>query len=161
MQIFVINLLFKMKKYIALSILILVLFITRTQAQTEYYGKKINSENAISVEQLAERLKLSDSLQTKVKGNIIASCAKKGCWMDVQLPENKIMKVTFKDYAFFVPKGMTKGNAIMEGVARKEIISVAMLRHYAQDAGKSKEEIEKINSPQTVITFEATGVIIQ
>jgi len=150
-----------MKKYISLSILAFVLLINKANAQTEYYGKKITSEGAITAAQLAERLKYSDSLQTKVKGDIVASCAKKGCWMDVQLPENKIMKVTFKDYAFFVPKGMTKKYTIMEGIARKETISVAMLRHYAQDAGKSKEEIEKINSPQSVLTFEATGVIIQ
>lgn len=81
--------------------------------------------------------------------------------MDMQLPDGQTMKITFKDYAFFVPKGMTKNYGIIEGVAKKETISVAMLRHYAQDAGKSKEEIEKITTPKTTITFEAIGVIIE
>jgi hypothetical protein len=43
----------------------------------------------------------------------------------------------------------------------KEELDVATLRHYAHDAGKSKEEIEKITEPQTSWTFEAVGVLIK
>ncbi len=131
------------------------------KAQVNYYGKKITPEDAISTQELITAIQTHDSLNTKVKGEIIASCKKKGCWMDMQLPDGQTMKITFKDYAFFVPKGMTKNYGIIEGVAKKETISVAMLRHYAQDAGKSKEEIEKITTPKTTITFEAIGVIIE
>jgi hypothetical protein len=132
-----------------------------SEMSTAYYGKKITFQNAISTKDLLAAMQTHDSLVTKVKGEIIASCKKKGCWMDMQLPDGQTMKITFKDYAFFVPKGMTKNYGIIEGVAKKETISVAMLRHYAQDAGKSKEEIEKITTPKTTITFEAIGVIIE
>jgi len=37
---------------------------------------------------------------------------------------------------------------------------VATLRHYAEDAGKSKEEIEKITEPETNLMFLADGVLI-
>jgi hypothetical protein len=37
---------------------------------------------------------------------------------------------------------------------------VAELQHYAEDAGKSKEEIAKINSPKTELTFVADGVLV-
>jgi hypothetical protein len=37
---------------------------------------------------------------------------------------------------------------------------VATLRHYAQDAGKSKEEIDKITEPKHMLTFLADGVLI-
>jgi hypothetical protein len=50
--------------------------------------------------------------------------------------------------------------AIMEGRAFREVLSVDMLRHYAEDAGKSKEEIEKIVEPETRLSFEASGVLI-
>jgi hypothetical protein len=49
----------------------------------------------------------------------------------------------------------------MDGIVRKETISVETLRHYAEDAGKTAEEIEKITEPQTKYTFLANGVILK
>ena len=40
-------------------------------------------------------------------------------------------------------------------------VSVKDLKHYAEDAGKSKSEIEKIISPEIKISFLAEGVIIK
>jgi len=34
------------------------------------------------------------------------------------------------------------------------------LKHYAFDAGKSKEEIDKIKEKKRIYSFEATGVVI-
>jgi hypothetical protein len=39
--------------------------------------------------------------------------------------------------------------------------AVEDLRHYAEDEGKSKEEIAKITEPLVELAFEAEGVIIQ
>jgi hypothetical protein len=39
--------------------------------------------------------------------------------------------------------------------------TVAQLRHYAEDAGKSKEEIAKITEPKIELTFMADGVIVK
>jgi len=36
-----------------------------------------------------------------------------------------------------------------------------MLKEYAKDDGKSKEEIDSINKPKIEYSFEATGVIIK
>jgi hypothetical protein len=58
-------------------------------------------------------------------------------------------------------KGLEGKEAIMQGTATKEVLDVATLRHYAQDAGKSNEEIEKITEPETSWTFEAVGVLIK
>jgi hypothetical protein len=35
-----------------------------------------------------------------------------------------------------------------------------MLRHYAEDAGKSKSEIEQILNPEFKLSFIANGLII-
>jgi recombinational DNA repair ATPase RecF len=81
--------------------------------------------------------------------------------MQLDLGNGQKMRVKFKDYAFFVPKNAAGKTAIIEGVAFKETIDVATLRHYAEDAGKSKEEIAKITQPREEINFEAKGVIIK
>jgi hypothetical protein len=35
-----------------------------------------------------------------------------------------------------------------------------VLRHYAEDAGKSKAEIAAITEPKREVSFEASGVLI-
>ncbi|MBK7382764.1 MAG: DUF4920 domain-containing protein [Flavobacteriales bacterium] len=125
------------------------------------YGAPITADGAISTADMVKRMTTVDSLATKVECEIITSCTKKGCWMDVKLPDGSAMKVRFKDYGFFVPKqGLEGRHAVMQGYASKETTDVATLRHYAEDAGKSKEEIEKITEPETSLMFLADGVLI-
>ena len=76
-------------------------------------------------------------------------------------PDKESMFVKFKDYGFFMPKDIVGKTVIMEGVAYRETTSVEELRHYAEDEGKSKEEIEKITEPQVELKFMASGVLIQ
>ena len=40
-------------------------------------------------------------------------------------------------------------------------VSVADLKHYAEDAGKSEDEIAKITEPKIEYAFEANGVLIK
>ena len=76
--------------------------------------------------------------------------------------ETDTIQVMFKDYSFFVPKqGLENKTAIIEGFAKQDTISVAKLRHFAEDAGKSKTEINKIIAPKFKISFVANGVIIK
>lgn len=126
------------------------------------YGAAITPDGAVSLDAFMKGA--SDKAETtgKVSCEVITSCTKKGCWMDVKMPGGDVMKVRFKDYGFFVPtKGLEGKQAILEGTATKEVLDVATLRHYAHDAGKSKEEIEKITEAETNWTFEAVGVLIK
>lgn len=126
------------------------------------YGAAIDPEGAIGMTEFVEAMATTDSLATKVECEIITSCTVKGCWMDVRMPDGSPMKVKFQDYAFFVPKqGLEGRTAIMQGYATRETMDVAMLRHYAEDAGKSKEEIEAITEPKHTLFFLAEGVLIK
>ena len=51
--------------------------------------------------------------------------------------------------------------AIINGEAFFDTLSVELLQHYAEDAGKSSEEILSITEPEYVVAFTADGVIIQ
>ncbi|HEY4797831.1 MAG TPA: DUF4920 domain-containing protein, partial [Bacteroidia bacterium] len=102
-----------------------------------------------------------DSAPLKVEGKISAVCQKKGCWMELDLGNNQTMRVAFKDYKFFVPKDASGKTAIVDGMAHNDTLSIEDQKHYAEDAGKSKEEIAQITKPQPEISFEARGVIIK
>lgn len=128
----------------------------------KYYGDTITTGGALAIADFVAATTGRDSLDAKVDVEIITSCKKKGCWMDVKLPDDRSMTVRFKDYGFFVPtEGLEGKRAVIQGHAVKEVTSVEALRHYAEDAGKSAEEIAKITAPDTSWTFTADGVVIR
>ena len=128
------------------------------------FGDSITADNVLSkTEMLAkyEALKPGDTLNVKFGSEIISTCAKKGCWMTLNLGSEKETFVKFKDYAFFVPKeGAEDHYAIVDGKAFIEEISVDELKHYAKDAGKSQQAIDSIIEPQRTLRFLANGVLI-
>lgn len=128
------------------------------------FGDKFDSKKAITYEELHKRmqdLKGADKLEVTVRGTVSGVCQAKGCWMTLQSPklEDKLF-VKFKDYAFFMPKDLSGQQVVMTGYAFKEVTSVDMLRHLAEDAGKSKDEIAAIKEPKQEYKFMASGVAI-
>ena len=98
---------------------------------------------------------------TNISGEIIDVCPKKGCWMNVKVDTDTVF-VKFKDYGFFVPKSGIEGKQIlMSGKIFRDTITVERLRHYAEDAKKSIEEIELITEPEFKINMIANGVAIK
>ena len=139
-------------------ILFFISFSVFSQSDFSYYGEKISSTD---LQQLSNIDFNNTSVQTKLKGEIISTCPKKGCWIEMKIDDKDVF-VKFKDYGFFVPKsGMEGKKAIIQGLASIDTVSVKDLKHYAEDAGKSKSEIEKITSPEIKISFLAEGVIIK
>ncbi|MCF8368552.1 MAG: DUF4920 domain-containing protein [Bacteroidales bacterium] len=130
-------------------------------SETGIYGDEISSENPINGKDLLSLMETNDSVWVTMKSRIISNCQHSGCWMDLDLGNNEVIKVTFKDYAFFIPLDSEGKTAIVEGFAKREEIPVDILRHYAEDDGKSQEEIDAITQPEMAYTFEAIGVIIE
>lgn len=139
---------------------------TKTEVATvdttlQYFGDTITMDGAVPADQLAAQMQGKDSLKVKLTGVINEVCQKKGCWMTMKIGNEKEMQVRFKDYAFFVPKNASGKTVVVEGVAFTDTTSVAELKHYAEDGGKTKEEIAQITQPEINVSFEANGVIIK
>lgn len=166
-----------MKKIAFLSLLSIALVSCNTEQKTEdvetiitenevveilnYFGAEITPDDAMAAADLSSALEGKDSLNVKVEGTINACCKKKGCWMDVDLGNGESMIVKFKDYGFFVPKNADGQTVVMEGVAKIETQTVAWLKHKAEDAGKTQEEIDAITESEVKVSFVADGVIIK
>jgi len=127
-------------------------------------GMQIDDKDVISTDQMAvsyESLKVGDTLNSKMIAKVDAVCQTKGCWMTLNLKDGQQVMVKFKDYGFFVPKDIAGKEVIVNGKAFVEEVSVEDQRHYAEDAGKTEEEIAAISSPKKTFSFEADGVLIK
>ena len=101
---------------------------------------------------------IEDTISTTLRGTVDAVCQAKGCWMTVDAGADQEMMVKFKDYGFFMPKDISGREVIMHGIAFYEVTPVDELRHYAEDAGDSPEQIAMITEPKRELKFLADGV---
>lgn len=127
------------------------------------FGDEIDAKDVLTTAQINDKynnLKVGDTLNLKFTSNINSVCSKKGCWMRLDLGEEKEVMVKFKDYGFFMPLD-AKGEVIVNGKAFVQETSVDELKHYAEDAGKSAEEIAKITAPKKTLSFVADGVLLK
>ncbi|MBT8218713.1 MAG: DUF4920 domain-containing protein [Bacteroidia bacterium] len=125
-----------------------------------HFGEVISEEGAQSFDAVMTQLTTRDSFETKVVGTIQKVCKKKGCWVTLNDAgsSHDNMFVRFKDYGFFLPLDCDGRKVAMEGYAFKEMTSVEELRHYAEDEGKTEEEIAAIAEPKVEFKFMASGV---
>lgn len=156
-----------MKNILMLSVLFFAFACNQAVEQStevvelEYYGEEISEEGAIEVAALVDLMVDGGQKEVKLVATIEECCQKKGCWMKVDMGDGNTMRVTFKDYGFFVPMDAAGRQVVMEGVASYEETTVEALRHYAEDAGQSAEEIEAIIEGKKELVFEANGVILK
>lgn len=124
------------------------------------YGELISGKDAMDLETFLNDF-AGDSLNVKLNGKINEVCQNKGCWMTLDAGKNGEVRVTFKNYGFFVPKDISGRTAIVEGVIKRKVMDVSTLKHYARDEGKSAREIENINEPLESYVFVASGVLVK
>ena len=101
-----------------------------------------------------------DDKDLKLSGTVSGACQKKGCWMTLGSGEAgaQTIRVTFKDYGFFVPKDCLGKKAVVEGHFKVTTMSVAEAQHYAEDAAKEGAPVKKVTEPQKTYAMVATGV---
>lgn len=123
------------------------------------FGEAFTPDNPISVEALYAELAGGDKVEAVViRGTVEDVCQAKGCWLTLSVKDAEPMRVSFRDYGFFVPKDIAGRQVVMKGTGMTTVTSVEELRHYAEDAGDSPEEIEAITEPLKEYTFVADGV---
>lgn len=126
----------------------------------QYFGKEITQESPTAPADFLSTVQQQGEITTQVAGEITKVCPMKGCWMTMEVAGQEMM-VRFKDYGFFVPKDAAGKTAVVQGQAVMDTLDVATLRDYAEDAGKSAEEINAITEPEVKLSFTADGVILK
>jgi len=126
-----------------------------------YGPMKVDTSNAMNVKEMLEAFekKKGEQVFTFI-APIDEVCSKAGCWINVDKGNGETFMVRFKDHFTIPPKTKIGTQAYLHGIAYMDTISVDLLRHFAEDAGKSKEEIEKITKPEFELNFEADGITL-
>lgn len=125
-------------------------------AAGEYGNAKFNAKNAKDAKMISTPAPEGDVV---IKTTVAEVCPKKGCWMSVQgAKANEPVRVTFKDYGFFVPTELVGKEVAMQGRWVKHTESVEEQKHLMKDAKRPQSEVDAVTKPKETLRFVATGV---
>ncbi len=160
-----------MKKYmIAFAVAAIAIACSSPEAakdEKEKLGKsygpvKVDISKAISVEKMLKDFEGKEGeVEYTIEAEISEVCSKAGCWINIDKGNGDMFMVRFKDHFTIPPKTKIGTGAYLHGVAFMDTISVADLQHFAEDAGKSEEEIASITEPEYEINFTADGITLK
>lgn len=152
-----------MKKIILFALVVFALSATAQDkekipaAKGVIYGKVSEEKSPVTVDDLKDKL-VDNAFTGQIKGKVVEVCKAEGCWIRLQKTDGSTMLVRAKDHAFLMPENIVGKTVLVEGSAMVKETSEEMRKHYAEDAGKTKEEIAKIKGPEKSVEFGAKGV---
>jgi hypothetical protein len=119
-------------------------------------GEKIGDSPVVS---LADVMKQPEKYQDKtiiLEGTVDGVCQKKGCWMElVPAPGEAGVRVTFKNYGFFVPKDAKGFKVRAEGKLKFTTLSKEDADHYEEEGARL---VRNADGTVKEIGFVASGV---
>jgi hypothetical protein len=121
------------------------------------FGAPVGDSPKVALADLVKDAASYSGKTVKTEGVISSVCQEKGCWMILKSGDQSV-RVTFKDYGFFVPKDSAGAMAVMEGVFSVKTIPEATAKHYAGEAPGGKPDT--IKGDQKELSLVASGVEI-
>jgi hypothetical protein len=140
-------------KYVAAALLCCLTSI----AAAEQYGAPISAKNPLSLQAALKKLDAAPSANVLIESKVDKVCVVKGCWMALTNAQDDV-RVTFKDYGFFVPASIIGKTVIVEGTLEKVVMSLDDTKHYVKDAGGDPSTVTQ---PRTEYRIVATGVAVK
>lgn len=137
--------------------------IVEEKSQYQAFGAEITDKDVVGQDVMMakyNKMKPGDTTNIKFLAKVNSVCQKMGCWMRLDMGKEVESLVKFKDYGFFVPKDISGEEVIVQGKAFVEETSVEDLKHFAEDGGKTKAEIDAITEPELTFSFISEGVLL-
>lgn len=128
-------------------------------ASTGHHGTAFTLGESAPLASVLDKAAEHDGKLVRVKGTVESVCKKKGCWFVVKTEEAtpRTVRITMKDYGFFVPKDCDGKVAEIEGVLERKVIPEAERKHFLEDEGK---DASGVTGDAEEVRLVATGVLI-
>lgn len=128
-------------------------------SEKKSYGAPLSDRAATSLSEVLEDPTTYADEEVLVAGKVRRVCARKGCWMEVSesLAEDAPgARVTFEDYAFFVPTTSAGHDARIEGTVVVNQVEPERVEHLESEGGTFREK--KADGSAAEVQIVAKGV---
>jgi len=99
-------------------------------------GEPLKGAKAVKLAEVLAKPQAHEGKTVLVEGTVRKACERKGCWMELAADgkdKSPGVRVTFKDYGFFVPLDSAGSQARVEGVLKVAELSDSRAQHYESE----------------------------
>jgi hypothetical protein len=135
--------------------LVFILAVALQEREVVKRGAELGNSPLVAVRDVLEDFERFSGETVIVEGEVSEVCQMKGCWMAL-VPQGSSAKirVTFKDYGFFVPKDARGCTARIEGAFNRRVLSKDEADHLEGEGVK----LDRLpDGTATEISFIASG----
>jgi hypothetical protein len=136
-----------------------IAFPTFAKNEKTNYCSPITLKDQVALTDILSSPKDNVKKEILTSGTVKKVCEKKGCWLRLQAGEKEV-RVTFKDYGFFVPPTLLDQQILVQGELIEKKMSVKDQKHFLKDEGAPKEVINAVKTEKLEFEFVAAGVQI-
>jgi hypothetical protein len=129
-----------------------------TSTGDNHFGAAFTRSDATPLAAVVAKSDEAVGSTVQVRGRVTSVCKKKGCWFVIQDADAPSVRVTMKDYGFFVPKDCDGKLAVVEGELQRKIITEKTRKHLAEDEGKDPSTV---TGDKEELGLVATGVQLE
>ncbi len=146
-----------MKRNLALGLMLLIAMAAVASDEVVQRGAAIAKDaKAMPLADVLAKPEAFTKDAVLVEGVVVANCTRKGCWMQLAPAEDQqSVRVTFKDYGFFIPLDSKGMHARAEGVVEIKNLSKAEADHLEEEGAKI---VRKEDGSAIEVAFVANGV---
>jgi len=131
-----------------------------TNIKGTVFGDSIMDNNVRELSDMLDLVKGGDREKLTVKGVVDNLAKDDGKWLTIKLPNKDLMKVSFEDNNFTIPKDIKGKTVVLKGLAKADVLNIDQQKEIARQIGLSKKEIDSIKAPKRMISFETKGMVI-
>lgn len=129
---------------------------SQTSSDIVKRGAPLGNTAPVPVAQVIENPKAYEGKTLTVEGKIARVCQEKGCWMELTEKEGDPgLRITFKDYGFFVPTDSEGKKVKAEGIIELKTLKKDVVEHLVGEGSKMKTNPD---GTANIVGLVASGV---
>jgi len=122
-------------------------------------GKPLQGLSTTPLSEILDHPEQFSERTVAVEGHVARACTRKGCWMELATDKGdtaRACRVTFEDYAFFVPKDSPGAHARLEGKVVTSRVKASHVEHLEAEGAKFSSK--NADGSALEVQIVATGV---
>lgn len=123
------------------------------------FGAKLSGRRSTSLADVLAHPEQFANQAVVIEGHVKRACSRKGCWMEVATSRDEkapSCRVTFEDYAFFVPTDSAGKSARVEGKVVVTEVKATHVEHLESEGGTFRAK--NADGSATEVQLLASGV---
>lgn len=133
-------------------------------AETATYGAGVTLESTTPIRDIVVDPEAWAGQQVRVEGRVVGVCAKKGCWMELESPDDHRLRIKVEDDVIVFPRDAEGRQAVAEGTVEVHELTreqyAGWLRHLAEEQGETFDEASVGDGPYRLVQIRGTGAEI-